>query len=358
MEKRFCTGCGNEITTEAAFCPKCGKKLKTPSSKPTNGASTSQNVEPGVVSSTAGTSNNQANVAPVFTPPTDAIAGNQGGDIPTFAPPTAPTFTPPKAEHRVHNGPVCYYHQDEPAVAQCAKCGKYICRDCFDAYGVDSGEYAGQALCYDCTQQLVAENVAILKQNKSSITTTFIFTIIGMIFGAIVGGMIGAEEGGGYIAGGIFLGAMIGGCLWTFIKGFFARMWGAIKGAHDGSFMSVVIGIFVGAIVGFVIEAALSIYRTIRKIIECIVYLKRTSGFIESDSAALQEMADYMEYTLIRNQNRGVDLETLMNEKSELANNSFARMVQEQGEAQAEANIRSAVASINENGEIIRNFAA
>ena len=65
-----------------------------------------------------------------------------------------------------------------------------------------------------------------------------------------------------------------------------------------------------------------------------------------------------MEYTMIRNQNRGVDIATLLNEKSELANNSFAQMVQSQGEAAAEANIRQCMASINENGEIIRNFNA
>ena len=57
-------------------------------------------------------------------------------------------------------------------------------------------------------------------------------------------------------------------------------------------------------------------------------------------------------------QNKGVDLETLMGEDSALANNSFAQMVRAEGEDAAEANVRNCVASINENGEIIRNFAA
>ena len=69
-------------------------------------------------------------------------------------------------------------------------------------------------------------------------------------------------------------------------------------------------------------------------------------------------MADYMEYTMIRNQNRGVDIETLLNQKSELADNSYARMVQQKGEEGAEAALRDCVATINENGEIIRSFAA
>ena len=28
----------------------------------------------------------------------------------------------------------CYFHANEPAVAQCAKCGKSVCKDCADSY--------------------------------------------------------------------------------------------------------------------------------------------------------------------------------------------------------------------------------
>jgi len=272
----------------------------------------------------------------------------QGGGIPSFTPP-APTFTPPKNNMRRHDGAVCYYHPDEPAAAQCAKCGKYLCQDCFDSYGVSSGDYAGKALCYDCTQQLVAENVQVLKSNKTKITVTFIMTIIGMVLGAIIGGSIAS----GNVGLGVFIGAMIGGCFWTFIKGWFLRIGGALSG---GGFN--IESFLIGFILGFIIEAALSIYRTIRKVIECIVYLKRTSGFIESDSQSLRQMADYMEYTKIRNQNRGVDIETLLKENSQLANNSVAQMARTQTEEQIEASMRHCVASINENGEIIRDFAA
>ena len=50
----------------------------------------------------------------------------ENSKIPTFTPPTAPTFTPPPQPQ--HDGPVCYHHPTEPAVAQCARCGKYICK--------------------------------------------------------------------------------------------------------------------------------------------------------------------------------------------------------------------------------------
>lgn len=53
----------------------------------------------------------------------DNKSKNQG--IPTFTPPEdgAPVFTPPKTPQ--HDGPVCYHHPSEPAVARCARCGKF-----------------------------------------------------------------------------------------------------------------------------------------------------------------------------------------------------------------------------------------
>ena len=97
---------------------------------------------------------------------------------------------------------------------------------------------------------------------------------------------------------------------------------------------------------------------TISNTIYYITYLKKTQGFIESDSQALEQMRAYMEYTLVRNNNRGVDLEDLMNEGSELYNNSYAQAVRDQGEEAADAALRQATTMINERGEIIRDFPA
>lgn len=281
---------------------------------------------------------------------------NGGTDaIPTFTPPT-PTFTPPVDAKPTFNGPACYYHKDEPAVAKCARCGKFICQDCFDNYGVTNDEYAGQALCYDCCQQLVAENVAELTRNKNKIKFQFILSIIGMALGFIIGMSAGIESGdigGGFVSGLIF--ACIGGVFLSAMKAFFSLTWEAIKIAFAGQFGILTVLSIIFQIIVIVFKC---IWVTISNTIQYIIYLKRTSGFIESDKAALAQMADYMEYTLIRNQNRGVDIETLLNQKSELADNSYARMVQEQGEEGAEAVLRGCVASINENGEIIRSFAA
>lgn len=84
----FCTKCGAQINNGSKFCPKCGTPIQA--------------------------SNNDI---PTFTPPTN--------DVPTFTPPTQPA--------RHFDGPVCYHHPDEPAAGQCARCGKYICRDCVEA---------------------------------------------------------------------------------------------------------------------------------------------------------------------------------------------------------------------------------
>lgn len=282
----------------------------------------------------------------------DELNNNPESGIPTFTPP-APTFTPPAQSKP--EGPVCYYHPDEPAVAQCARCGKYICRDCFDNYGVSSGEYEGEALCYDCCQQLVAENVQDLTENKNKIKGQFILSLVGIGIGFILGFATGIQ--GGFFSGllGGFVYGCIGGVFLRALKAYLSLMWEAIKIAFSGQFGVITVLSLAWHILVLVVQC---VWTTISETIYYINYLKRTSGFIESDTAALQQMKDYMEYTLIRNQNRGVDLETLLNEKSELADNSYACMVRDQGEEQAEATLRGCVASINENGEIIRSFAA
>lgn len=272
---------------------------------------------------------------------------NGAADVaPTFTPPT-PNFEPPKDAKPTFNGPACYYHKDEPAVAKCARCGKYICKDCFDNYGVSSGEYAGKALCYDCCQQIVAANVEDLKKNKNKIMLQFIVSIIGMVFGLIVG----VSSGGGFA--GAIIGIAVGGVLLSALKVFFSLVWDVIKIAVSGQFGVLTILSIIWNILVLIVKCLIT---TVSNTVYYINYLVKTSGFIESDTAALQQMADYMEYTMIRNQNRGVDIETLLNQKSELADNSYAQMVQQRGEEGAEAAMRDCVATFNEHGEIIRNF--
>lgn len=271
-------------------------------------------------------------------------------NIPTFTPP-APTFTPPANGNR--NGKSCHFHQNEPAVAKCAKCGKPLCQDCVDTYTVDNDEYAGKALCYDCCQALVAANVKELKKQRAKIIAMYIFTALGMIFGGIIGGSILASDPTvpGWMP---VLTAFIGGCLWTFIVNCVKIFINTIKNCFAGAWLGAIFWFVVDMIKAIVI----AVWGTIQKLFYYTKHLIKTSGFIKSDSQALQQMADYMEYTLIRSQNVGVDLETLMNEDSSLQNNAFAQNVLRNGEEQAEASIRDCVTSINENGEIIRNFAA
>lgn len=312
----FCPNCGSQIPDGSTFCGSCGTQI-------------SQTKQQGAPSA-----------APTFSPPA----------APKFTPP-AQTFTPPR---QTHNGPVCYYHQDEPAVAQCARCGKYLCQDCFDSYGVTNDErYGGKALCYDCTQELVADNVAQLTRNKNKIKVQFIVSLVGIVLGFIIGIAAGAEGGfGSAILTGI-IGAAIGGVFLSAMKAFFSMVWDVIKIAFSGNFGILTIFSIIFNIIVLIFKC---LFTTISNTIYYISYLKRTSGFIESDQAALRQMQDYMEYTLIRNQNRGVDIETLLKQNSELADNSVAQMARTQTEEQIEASMRNCVATINENGEIIRSF--
>lgn len=319
----FCPKCGKQLQDGAAFCGACGTRVS-------NDSGTSGGVD-----------------IPVFTPPKQQ-------DVPVFTPPqgVAPTFQPPRGGS---NGAVCFHHPSEPAVAQCARCGKYICKDCSEAYGVVSGEYAGKCLCFDCCEELVSQNVAELTQNKKKIKTQFIISLIGIVIGFLAGLSAGIAEGNFF--GGIGIGlfyACIGGVFLSALKMYLVSIWEAIKMCFSGE------GGWISAIVFLLIQCFVIAFKcivgTVSNTIYYINYLKKTSGFIEQDSAALQQMRDYMEYTLVRSQNKGVDLDSLMKEGSQLYNNSYAQAVRDSGEQAADAALRQATTRIAENGEIIRDF--
>ena len=174
--------------------------------------------------------------------------------------------------------------------------------------------------------------------------------VIGFIFGMSMGVESG-DIGSGFVAG--LVCACIGGVFLSAMKAFFSLTWDVIKIAFSGNFGWLTVLSIIWNIIVIVFKC---IWITVSNTIQYIIYLKKTSGFIEEDSACLQQMRDYMEYTLVRNQNKGVDLETLMNEGSELYNNSYAQAVRNNGEAAADAALRQATTRIAENGEIIRDF--
>ena len=207
------------------------------------------------------------------------------------------------------------------------------------------------------TQQRAAESVEESTQNEKKIKAQFIVSLIGIVIGFIFGFVVGITEGFGTALVYAIIGAGIGGMFLSFVKLYLKLLWEAIKAIFSGDSSSIA-GAFIGIIIALFIGIIKCIYYTIKNTIEYILYLKRTQGFIESDSAALEQMREYMEYTRIRNQNKGVDLETLMEQGSELYNNSFAQMVRDRGEAAATEEIARAATRIAANGEIIRDFAA
>ena len=288
-------------------------------------------------------------------------------DIPTFTPPAgdapkvgvdgkskkAPTFTPPTTSSM---DPGCYYHPEEWVVGHCARCGKNLCRYCCDSFGVTGGEYAGKMLCYDCTTKLVKDNVEELQKNHNYIHGQYTQCLAGCAIGGVIGFIWGLSGG---IMGALLymvLCAAIGGSAGNFFRRFIA--------AIPGFFVStgnIVVSICIGLIkfiVCFFLYAIMALFETVKKILYYRNYMAQTADCLEKDSSALQCIRDRMEYSRVMNENRGMSLADLMNEGSELYNNSYARMVQEQGEEKAEAFVSSCTTQIAENGEIIRSFAA
>ncbi len=306
----YCPKCGNPLSEESRFCPRCGASVS--SSIPQPAPQYQTNYVP---------SENRA--------PTN------------YVPDSIP----------VRSAVSCHYHDGVPAVSYCARCGKPLCQDCCDSYGVSDGEYEGRVLCYDCTRQLVAENVELLKENKKEIMKTFVLTLIGVVIGGIIGAVAGGQDG--FVPGlvGFLFGALIGGCFWTYVTNIFWRTVGAISGG------GLIVGLIVGLVFGSIIEGVLAIYRTVRTIVECIIYLKKTQGFIESDSESLRMMDDYMAFTQIRNADPDADIDTLIARNPQLAGNSVAQMARTRTEEQIEADMRGRVSSVSENSEVLHKFA-
>jgi hypothetical protein len=338
----FCTKCGSQINGGAAFCTSCGQPV---SSKEQEEANSNSNI-------------------PVFTPPNNGEKTINGEkEIPSFTPPT-PTFEPPNNPKPQFNGPACCYHNTEPAVTRCPRCGKPLCQDCAESYGFTSGEYAGKSLCYDCTIEIWKNDEATLNKNYAKIRSQRILCLVGVIIGAIIGLFWGLDSSGSGTAGEVFgitlimtiACAAIGGSFLVYIKGVGSHLAGCF--ASTGNVvLSICIGIakFIFWLVAY---AVVALIETVRKLISYTAYMKHTANYVEQNNRAMQSLQDYMEYTLVRNQNKGVDIKTLLAEDSKLADNSFAQMVQQQGKDAAEASIRQQVAYINEFGEVVRDFAA
>lgn len=292
--------------------------------------------------------NNNTDEVPTFTPPTEE------NEIPTFTPPedgedTIPTFTPPKPGK--NNGPKCHNHPEEDAVANCAKCGKPICKECAESCMVSGGGYDGRYLCYDCSKEIFKEDESKLKKDRTKIILRFALFLGGMAAGAA----LGASDG----AGMALILAMIGGSFFSAIKPIISAFGAFISGffelASGGNIVSAIINIFVG-IIKFLWTALVCTINNIIKLIQYTSYLIRANKAINQTKEAIRQLDDFMQYMAVKAANGGRDLSELVAEGGELENNEYARVLREQGEAAADEMLRKATTTIAENGEIIRTF--
>lgn len=333
----FCSKCGAQLQDGATFCASCGQPVS-------NSGKKKETADPGM---------------PVFTPPEGGQKQeDENGAIPTFTPPT-PTFEPPNPPKPRFSGPACYYHRNAPAAAKCPRCGKMLCRDCADSYGFTTGEYAGKSLCYDCTVQIWKKDEAVLQKNYAAIRSRRILCLVGVVIGAIVGIIwgFGSFRDEPTAIPLVIIGiAAIGGSFPTYIRGVGSRLGSCF--VSTGNFVaSICIGILL-FFFWLVVYVFVALKETASKLISYSAYMRRTANYVRENNQAMQSLQDYMEYTIARDRNQGVDIGTLLAEDSKLADNSFAKTVQQKGEDAAEKGIRQQVAYINQFGEVVRNFAA
>lgn len=167
-------------------------------------------------------------------------------------------------------------HPSEPATGMCARCGKYVCNECIENFAVNSGEFADKCLCYDCWHQIVTDNIANLRKQRSSVIVLLVATAIGMIIGLVIG-----IYSGSWVFT-IFATLWIGS-FWSWIKGGFSGWWNNPRGRSAAGFL--------GAFIGSGLVAPI---LTIKRIIMGIADLVKISNSIRSDSAAISQMRDYM----------------------------------------------------------------
>lgn len=310
-DKKVCSSCGKMLKPNMRFCNGCGKPVTvvpvSPSAAPTPPA-----VE--IPSSPFEFPASSAPTNPIYNvafPSIDAPA-HPG---PQPAPPKPVQSKPRRKPRTAADGMGCYHHPSQQALAQCAGCGNAICADCREMYGVTSGDYAGKALCYDCTTMLVAENIKEVEKIKKK---TQIMTLLSL-----------------FIVTPLKL-------LWDMVKG--GSM--AASGNLSGAFVMVI------TMFKFCVFPFVAIYR----IVVLWNQSKQAKEIMASDARALQEMRDYFAYTQTMESNEGVDLASLAAQGGVLFDNTYAKNVIEQGEQAAQAQLRRSVVTISENGEILRSF--
>jgi hypothetical protein len=176
-------------------------------------------------------------------------------------------------------------------------------------YGVSGGDYAGKALCYDCTVQLVKQNIAEVDKLRGR--NQVVSLIIGFITTPLKQ-------------------------LWRMLKCIDAQA--PIGAMFEG--------------IKLLLFPLVAIYR----IIVLRNQMSRANEIIASDERALREMRDYFAYTQTLESNKGVDLASLAGQGGALFDNTFAQNVLKQGEKAAQAQLRKSVVTISENGEILRSF--
>ncbi len=249
-------------------------------------------------------------------------------------------------------GMVCYHHPSQQAVAQCGRCKKGICEDCYDTYGVTSGEYAGRALCYDCTVLEVEENVNAVTLLRKIIKTEFVFIIVGVVIGAVLGGILmGSSSGdiGGVIMGVILFG-LLGGCGWAVLKALGLLISGGGDLGTKGDFRGL------GKMIKGFAMIIVAPFRTIIKIVTRLRQIKEMNQIVANDALAVEEMKAYFAYTQVIEANKGVELATLVGPGGALVENKYAKAVLSNGESAAQTNLRSEVKQIFDNNEKLKDF--
>ena len=235
----------------------------------------------------------------------------------------------------------CFHHAALDSEAQCKVCGKFICKDCREMYGMESGLYAGESLCYECVSEMNSDTAGNIRKFRDKVVKERLVSIVGAVAGLFISTALsrGWDETGEqglniWIA--MLIGILVGGSIIMLPE--------AVKAFKNGDAAWGVLCI-VGAPV-LMIKTHLSRRN----------HLKQCVEIATADTDVMRKMRDYFAYFQFMEKNKDADLTKLTANNGKLNGNTYANDVLEKGEDTARMELRRGIVQIGVNSETIKDL--
>ena len=183
----------------------------------------------------------------------------------------------------------CTLHQERDAVVNCPVCGKPICMECIEKFGIyENDERIG--VCGECYLNILDNNIKTLVNEKRLLIANLIVSGLCMV-GMLVY-LLCTYESSNNIWKDILdfvLSIALAGSMFTFVVSFIKRVGSSVARSQG------ILGIIIAVLLSFIIEVVLSIFRTIVKFFTAYSKIKHYNASINSDTEAYYIAKEYLD---------------------------------------------------------------